>query len=193
VTTPAADITQLLSSMQDGDESAADRLLPLVYDELRRIADGYLRRETPGHTLQATALVHEAYLRLVDQRDAQWRDRIQFLAVAAQMIRRILVDHARAKRAAKRGGDHGRFTLHESIDLVDANAEPVDLLDLHHALEELTKQNERQGRVVELRYFGGLNVDATAHVLDVSPRTVKDDWRFARAWLRARLQAGDTA
>jgi RNA polymerase sigma-70 factor (ECF subfamily) len=189
--TPPTDITRLLSRVQNGDASAADRLMPLVYEELRRLADGYLRREAPGHTLQATALVHEAYLRMVDQRDAQWRSRAHFLAMSAQMIRRILVDHARARRAAKRGGKEEPITLQESIGLVASAEPPVDLLDLHDALEELARRNERQARVVELRYFGGLTVEAAAHVLGVSSRTVKDDWRFARAWLRARLLSGE--
>ncbi len=181
------DVTQLLARLETGDRSAADRLTPLVYDELRRLAQHFLQRETPGHTLQATALVHEAYLRLAGQRGADWQNQAQFFAVAATMIRRILVDHARARAAAKRGGGGHRLTLQESVAL-DAGADPVDLLDLHDALTDLYALNERRARVVELRFFGGLDVQHTAHVLGVSPRTVKDDWRFARAWLGSRLR-----
>jgi RNA polymerase sigma factor (TIGR02999 family) len=181
------DVTRLLARLETGDRSAADRLTPLVYDELRRLAQHCLQRETPGHTLQATALVHEAYLRLAGQRGAAWQNQAQFFAVAATMIRRILVDHARARAAAKRGGGDRRLTLQQSVAL-DAGAEPVDLLDLHDALTDLHTLNERRARVVELRFFGGLDVQHTAHVLGVSPRTVKDDWRFARAWLGSRLR-----
>ena len=178
------DVTQLLARLETGDRSAADRLTPLVYDELRRLAQHCLQQETPGHTLQATALVHEAYLRLAGQRDAAWQNQAHFFAVAATMIRRILVDHARARAAAKRGGGAHRLTLQESA-VLDAGADPIDL---HDALTELHALNERRARVVELRFFGGLDVEHTAHVLGVSPRTVKDDWRFARAWLGSRLR-----
>lgn len=181
------DVAHLLAQLATGDGSAVDRLTPLVYDELRRLAQHCLQRETPGHTLQATALVHEAYLRLAGQRGAAWQNQAQFFAVAATMIRRILVDHARARVAAKRGGPGRRLTLQESVAL-DAGADPIDLLDLHDAMTELHALNERRARVVELRFFGGLDVEHTAYVLGVSPRTVKDDWRFARAWLGSRLR-----
>ena len=186
--TPSEDVTRLLDRLETGDPSAAERLMPLVYDELRRLAQHFLNREAPDHTLQATAIVHEAYLRLVGQREAGWQNRAQFFAVAATMIRRILVDHARARAAAKRGGEAQRITLRESAALDASGPDPVDLLDLHDAISELHGLNERQARVVELRFFGGLDVEQAAHVIDVSPRTVKDDWRFARAWLRSRLR-----
>jgi len=188
---PTQDVTRLLDRLETGDGSAASHLMPLVYDELRRLAQHFLVQEAPSHTLQATALVNEAYLRLVNQREARWQNQAQFFAVAATMIRRILVDHARARAAAKRGGDARRLTLSESVALggdEQDKADPVDLLDLHDALSDLERLHERQARVVELRFFGGLGVEETAHVIEVSPRTVKDDWRFARVWLRSRLK-----
>lgn len=179
------EMTRLLDRVTQGDAAAADVLMPLVYDELRALAQSFLMRERAGHTLEATALVNEAYLRLVDQNNADWQDRTHFFCMAAEMIRRILVDHARARATAKRGGGRQRLTLSEGVELVpDENEDGIDILALEEAMNKLTEHNERQARVVELRFFGGLTVEETASVLNVSERTVKADWRFARAWLR---------
>jgi RNA polymerase sigma-70 factor (ECF subfamily) len=178
--------TRLLDELAGGDPSAADRLLPLVYDELRALAAARLAQERAGHTLQPTALAHEAYLKLVDQSRVQWRGREHFLAVASTFIRRILVDHARSYKAAKRGAGH-RVGLDASETLVPAE-DGVDLIDVDEALIELARLSERQARVVELRFFAGLDVAQTAAVLDVAERTVKGDWAVARAWLRRRLE-----
>lgn len=180
--------TQYLLRLSDGDRSAAEQLLPLVYEELRRQAAVYLRDERAGHTLQPTALVHEAFLKLVDQSRAQWKSRDHFCAVASQAMRRILVDHARRHRAAKRGGGN-RVTL----DTMDGHfEEEVDLIALDDALHRLSLLSERQGRIIELRFFGGMSVEEAAHVLDVSERTVKGDWRVARAWLQRELAPGES-
>ena len=157
-------------------------LLPLVYKELRRLAQSYLNRERPGHTLQGTALVHEAYLRLIDQREVQWRDRNHFFALSAELIRRILVDHARSKMAEKRGGDHVKLSLEEGMDA--AVAGDVDLIALDDALELLARTDPQQSRIVELRYFAGLKIEETAEVLNISPATVKRDWTVAKAFLK---------
>lgn len=179
------EMTRLLDRVTQGDAAAADVLMPLVYDELRALAQSFLMRERAGHTLEATALVNEAYLRLVDQNNADWQDRTHFFCMAAEMIRRILVDHARARATAKRGGGRQRLTLSEGVELVpDEDEDGIDILALEEAMNKLTEHNERQARVVELRFFGGLTVEETASVLNVSERTVKADWRFARAWLR---------
>jgi RNA polymerase sigma factor (TIGR02999 family) len=162
--------------------------MPLVYDELRALAESYLRQERPNHTLQATALVHEAYLRLIDQRDVRWKNRAHFFAVAAQAIRRILVDHARGHRRAKRGGDRQRMRLDEDLALLQDR--DLDLLTLDEALEKLACLHERQARIVELRFFGGLSLSDVAAFLGVSPRTVDGDWSMARAWLRRELRKG---
>ncbi len=181
----AADTTQILIDLGNGDRSAANRLMPLVYDELRGLAARYMQREPPGHTLQTTALVHEAYLRLIDQSRVDWKGRAHFCAVAGEMIRRILIDHARHRRAAKRGGLAHRVMLTDSIGA--SEEEQVDLLALDEALNELSALNERHSKIVELRFFGGLSIDETAHILDVSPQTVRSDWRMVRAWLRQFL------
>jgi RNA polymerase sigma factor (TIGR02999 family) len=181
----AEGVTELLEAWSGGDREALDRLVPLVYAELRRRARAQLARERGAHTLQPTALVHEAFLRLVDQRGARWQNRAQFYAVAAQVMRRILVDHARARAAAKRGGDAVRVAL-EAVEESGASPE-VDILALHQTLERLAAQDERQARVVELRYFGGLSVEETAEVLGVAEITVKRDWAMARAWLYREL------
>ncbi len=181
----AATTTQILIDLGNGDRSAANRLMPLVYDELRGLAARYMQREPPGHTLQTTALVHEAYLRLIDQSRVDWKGRAHFFAVAAEMIRRVLIDHARKRRAAKRGGLAHQITLTDSIGACEQ--EQVDLLALDEALNELSALNERHRKVVELRFFAGLSIDETAHILDVSPQTVRSDWRMARAWLREFL------
>lgn len=182
----STDVTTILNALEAGDASAADRLIPLVYDELRALAQSFMQRERPDHTLQATALVNEAYLRMVEQPDREWRNRAHFFAVAAQAIRRILVDHAREQGAIKRGGHHHRVSL--EIGTPDRNqGESLDLVELDSALRELGSLDQRQARIVELRYFGGLSIEETARLLDVSIGTVKGDWRIARAWLREHL------
>ena len=183
------DVTGLLLAWRAGDASAAERLLPLVYEELHRQAARAMWREDAAHTLQATALVNEAYLRLVDQRRVEWKSRAHFFGIAAQMMRRVLVDHARGRLAAKRGGDARQVTLGHAIDAgVPADdADGVDVLALHEALERLAVLDPPQARLVELRYFGGLNIDETADALGVSPATVKREWAVARAWLRREL------
>ena len=183
---PPPDVTQLLLAWREGDESIAERLLPVVYAELHRQAERAMRREGPGHTLQATALVNEAYLRLVDQSRVEWRNRAHFFGVAATVMRRILVDHARARHAAKRGGDVQQLTLSEADAPVDAS-DGVDVLALHEALEHLATLDPVQARLVELRYFTGLTIEETAEALDMSPATVKREWAVARAWLRREL------
>jgi RNA polymerase sigma factor (TIGR02999 family) len=180
------DITQLLAEYREGDRDAIDRLIPLVYAELRRIAARSLRAERKEHTLQPTALVNEAYLRMVEQRNAVWQNRAHFLGCAARLMRNILVDHARAHRADKRGGQQMRVTLGEDMLLIEERE--VDLLALDAALERLAEQDEQKCRIVELRYFGGLSTEETAEVLGVSDRTVKRAWALARAWLRRDLE-----
>ena len=182
MSTPAThEVTRLLLQLTDGDSSAVDELLPLIYNELRSLASRYLRRERQGHTLQPTALVHEAYLRLVDQRRVQWQNRAHFMGVAAQIMRRILVDHARRQNAEKRGGDVGKLSLNEEIDVSGERA--AELVALDDALNRLAELDPEKSRVVELRFFGGLSVEETAEVLGVSAPTVKRQWRMAKAWL----------
>ena len=178
------DITALLAAWGQGDERAADKLIPLVYDELRRIAAHALRGEAAGHTLQTTALVHETYLRMVDQRAADWHNRAQFFGVAARVMRRVLVDHARERLASKRGGGATRVTLENIPGKPD---EGVDVLTLNDALDDLARIDPLQARLIELRYFTGLNIEETAEALQVSPSTVKREWAVARAWLRREL------
>jgi RNA polymerase sigma factor (TIGR02999 family) len=187
------EVTELLQAWSQGDVAARDRLFPLVYEELRRRASDRLRRERPGHTLQATALVHEAYLRLLGQRSPSWQNRNQFFAIASQMMRRILVDHARARRASKRQGQRIRLELNEEV--ASAGPREVDLIVLDQALNDLTALDPRQGRMVELRFFAGLSHEEVAAVLELSPATVKREWRVARAWLFQRVagQGGDAA
>jgi RNA polymerase sigma factor (TIGR02999 family) len=186
---PASDVTQLLLAWGAGDPTAGDRLLPAVYAELRRQAARAMRRESSEHTLQATALVHEAYLRMVDQRRVVWRGRAHFFGVAAQVMRRILVDHARERHAAKRGGGLRQLTLGDADAAAPAAEQGVDVLALHEALERLAALDAHQARLVELRYFGGLSIEETAEALEVSPATVKREWAVARAWLRRELSA----
>jgi RNA polymerase sigma factor (TIGR02999 family) len=181
------DVTRLLADWSNGDRRALDELLPLVYEELRHLANAYLRREREGHTLQSTALVHEAFLRLVKQRDVQWRGRAHFFGIAAQMIRRILVDHARAQRADKRGAGAVRLELDESIAV--AQQRDLDLIALDDALGRLAVLDERQSRIVELRFFAGLSVEDTAEVMGISTATVKREWASARAWLFREVAA----
>jgi RNA polymerase sigma-70 factor (ECF subfamily) len=186
VATPAREMTtRLLVDLEGGDSTAAARLLPVVYDQLRAVADSFFRRQPSDHTLQPTALVHEAYLRLVNQTDAKWGSRAHFFAVASKAMRQILINHAERRAAAKRGGDRQKLTLSEG--LVPAPQRDIDLLALDEALTKLAALSERMGRVVELRFFGGLTVQEVAHVLHVSKRTVEGDWQTARAWLSREL------
>ena len=178
-------VTELLQDWSRGEREALDQLLPVVYNELHKQAARYLRRERAGHTLQPTALVNEAFLRLINQRDVRWQNRAHFFGLAAQLMRRILVDHARERLAAKRGGADIRLTLDEQVAAVGAR--DVDLLALDEALTRLAALDVRQSRIVELRFFSGLNVEETAAVLGVSPATVKLDWSMAKAWLRREL------
>ena len=183
------DASELLDQASAGDEGAADRLLVLVYDQLRGLAASYLRAERPGHTLQPTALVHEAFLRLHAGRPVRYESRTHFFAVAARAMRNVLVDHARRRAAAKRGGDAERVTLDDGLELGGpAGAQPIDLLALEEAMERLEQLDARQARVVELRFFGGLTIDEAARVLGVSTDTVEDDWAMARAWLARTLR-----
>lgn len=184
-----SDVTQLLLAWASGDRSAEGELLPAVYAELHRQASRAMRREHAEHTLQATALVHEAYLRLVDQRRVQWHNRAHFFGIAAQLMRRVLVDHARQRHAAKRGGGATQVTLGDADQPAGAHAggDVLDVLALHDALERLAVLDPEQARLVELRYFGGMNIDETAEALGVSPATVKREWATARAWLRREL------
>ena len=183
-----SEITQLLVAWSDGRQDALHRLVPLVYDDLRRVAAGYMVREAAGHSLQPTALVHEAYVRLVDQRHVQWRNRAHFFGVAASMMRRILVDHARARRADKRGGDVEHVTL-GGDEVAGDGPNNVDVLALHESLERLAKFDPQQERIVELRYFGGLTIEEAAAVVGISEATVVREWTIAKAWLRADLSA----
>jgi RNA polymerase sigma factor (TIGR02999 family) len=169
----------------NGDVQARDKLMSVVYDELRRMARRYMSSENPGHTLQPTALVHDAYLRLVDQSLVKWQNRAHFFGVAAQVIRHVLVDHARERHALKRGGASFKVTLTE--DVIAAEHVDLDLVGLDDALQRLTALDSRQGRIVELRFFGGLSIEETAAVLNVSPATVKREWIMARAWLNREL------
>ena len=178
-------ITHLLNEWSDGDRRALDKLTPLVYEELRHQASRYLRRERPGHTLQTTALINEAYLRLIDAKDIHWQSRAHFFAIAANLMRRILVEHARRRDADKRGGSHIRVQLDEKLAVADAG--DVDLLAIDEALDTLAAIDPQQARVVELRFFSGLTVEETAAALGVSPKTVKRDWSVARAWLRREI------
>ena len=181
-------VTELLVAWSKGDERALDALTPLIYDELRRLARSYMRQERAGHTLQSTALVHEAFLRLVDQR-VQWNSRAHFFGIAAQMMRRILVDHAKAQSTAKRGAGAVLIELEEG--LATAPNRDVDLLALDEALERLTKVDPQRSRIVELRFFAGLSNEESAEVLGVSPATIQRQWAGARAWLFHELSTAE--
>jgi RNA polymerase sigma factor (TIGR02999 family) len=187
MTSTPDEITQLLIAWNQGDQRARDELAPLIYDELRRLARGLLRRERPGHTLQPTALVHEAFLRLIDQSRVNWRNRAHFFGAAARLMRQILINHAEARRAAKRGCEAQRV----SLDDVDHFATPpeIDLIALDEALRRLERLDPQQGRIVEMRYFSGLTIEEIAEAIGVSPATVKRDWSVARAWLRRELSS----
>jgi RNA polymerase sigma-70 factor (ECF subfamily) len=180
------EVTLLLSALTRGDDGAASKLIPVVYDELRRLAASYMRRERPDHTLQATALVHEAFLKLVEQRSVNWQSRAHFFGVAAQLMRRILIDHARGHLRQKRGGEHKKVSLDEAF--IFSEQQSAELLAVDESLTRLSKLDQRQGRVVELRFFGGLGVEEAAEVLGISPKTVKRDWSIAKAWLYADLK-----
>jgi RNA polymerase sigma-70 factor, ECF subfamily len=182
------DVTVLLSQLSKGNEAAASKLIPLVYAELRRLASGYMRRERTDHTLQATALVHEAYLKLVEQRSVDWQSRAHFFGIAAQVMRRILVDHARGHLREKRGGGQRLVPIDEV--LVFAPEQSLELVKLDQSLERLSKLDPRQGKIVELRFFGGLTGEQTAELLGISPKTVKRDWSMAKAWLHGDLKQG---
>jgi RNA polymerase sigma factor (TIGR02999 family) len=179
------EITQLLRAWSEGDGAALDKLIPLVYEELRRAAKRSMRRERAGHTLQTAALVNEVYLRLIDAKNVRWQDRAHFFAISAQLMRRVLVESARRRRQIKRGGEARQVSLDEA--LVIGQEQGADLVALDDALMELAKLNSRQSRVVELRFFGGLTEEEIAEALKVSPRTVRNDWRVARAWLYREL------
>ena len=178
------DVTFLLNAVGAGDETAPEKLLPLVYDDLRRLAGAYLQNEHNANTLQATALVHEAYIRLVDWENVSWQNRAHFFSVAANVMRKILVDHARSKKAQKR--DFGqRIELNEAVSF--SQKKEIDVLKLEEALETLEKVDRRQAKIVELRFFGGLSIEETAYVLEVSETTVRREWTFAKAWFQREL------
>ena len=182
-------VTDLLVHWSEGDQEALNKLIPLVYDELHKLASRYLRRERSDHTLQTTAVVHEAYLKLVNQRDANFENRLHFFAVAAQIMRRILVDYARRHHASKRGGDLYKLSLDEA--LVTSEEKGADLLALDEALERLAAIDPRQSRVVELRIFAGLTLEETAQALNISPSTVRREWSMAKAWLHRQIKNND--
>lgn len=184
-------ITELLIEWRDGDETALDKLMPLVYEELRRLARYYMRRERPGHTLQSAALVNEAYLRLVDHKGMRWQNRAHFYAVASQAMRRILVDHARSRQYLKRGGADQKVALDEAANVVQKQA--ADVLALDDALNGLSAIDPRKSQIVEMRYFGGMTVEETAEVLGLSPVTVMRDWSTAKAWLLRAIRTGASA
>lgn len=179
------DVTLLLSRVSEGDNSAPGKLLELVYEDLRHLAAAYMKDERSDHTLQATALVHEAYLRLVDWENVTWENRAQFFAVAAQVMRRVLVDHARGRNAAKREGSQHKLALDEAVSFADEKE--FDVLALEEALSSLEKLDPRQAKIVELRFFGGLSIEEVAHVLKISPTTVKREWTIAKAWFQREL------
>jgi RNA polymerase sigma factor (TIGR02999 family) len=185
----SAQVGKLLDDWGQGDQDAREALIPLVYDELRRLARRYLRRERPDHTLQSAALVHEAYLRMVHQEPLRWQNRAHFFGVAAQMMRHILVDHARGRLAAKRGAGAPRLTLDAQIALPQKRE--VDLVALDDALNQLAALDPQQGRLVELRFFGGLSVEEASIVLGISPATLKREWAIARAWLQREMKSKD--
>lgn len=179
-----SDVTLLLRQMTDGSRSAPDRLLELVYDDLRRLAAAYMKNERPDHTLQATALVHEAYVRLVDWKNVTWENRAQFFAVAAQVMRKVLIDHARARNTKKRASQ--RLILDEAISIPDDKQ--IDLIALEDALIALEKIDPRQAKIVELRFFGGLSIEETAYVMELGESTVRREWTFAKAWFQRELR-----
>jgi RNA polymerase sigma-70 factor (ECF subfamily) len=180
----SSEVTVLLNAVSAGSEAAPEKLLELVYDDLRRLAAAYMQNERADHTLQATALVHEAFVRLVDWKNVSWESKAQFFAIAAQVMRKILIDHARVKKAQKRGGQ--KIALDDAVSFT--SEKEFDLLALEEALQSLEKIDARQARIVELRFFGGLSIEETAHVLNISPTTVKREWTFAKAWFQRELK-----
>ena len=180
-------VTQLLANLRSGENQAHDQLFPIVYNELRKIAANYMRRERADHTLQATALVHEAYMQLVDQTRVTWQSRAHFFGVAAQLMRRILVDHARTQNALKRGGDAQKLSLDDSLGL--ASGPPVAFDELDEALNRLQQLDPNQAKIVELRFFGGLTVEEVSEVIGSSTATIEREWRMAKAWLHSQLTA----
>jgi RNA polymerase sigma-70 factor (ECF subfamily) len=184
---PSQQVTQLLLAWGNGDQAARDELMPLVYEELRRLAHQCMRRERQGHTLQTSALVNEAYLRLVDQKSISWQSRAHFLGIAARLMRQVLVDYARKRRYAKRGGDQHRVPLDDVMIISQERA--ADVMALDEAMNDLAKIDPRQSQIVELRFFGGLSIEETAEVLGVSPGTVMRDWTLAKAWLRRAVKS----
>lgn len=186
-----AEVTQILQAHVAGDRRAQDRLLSLIYDDLKALAANAMKGERPDHTLQPTMLVHDAFLRLVEHDHIDWQDRAHFFALAATTLRRILVDHARAKQAKKRGGEASRVPLSDRFTV--ESLDPVELLAINEAVEKLGRMHERLARIVDVRFFAGLTIEETAHVLGVSQSTVKTDWKFARAWLDMELAPGREA
>ena len=184
-------VTALLLDWSNGNKESLDKLIPVVYHELRRQAARHLRRERREHTLQTTALIHEAYLRLVDQKNVRWQNRAHFFGIAAKLMRQILVDHARKHHAAKRGGMDIKLSLEEAM--LTSEEQDMNLVALDEALDRLAEIDPQQSQIVELKFFSGLSVEETAHVLDVSARTVKRDWNVAKAWLRRELSRGGQA
>lgn len=184
---PKNEVTRLLEAWSNGNQEALDELMPLVYQELRRMAKLYMNSQPSGHTLQTTALIHEAYLKLADQKDKRWQNRVHFFAVAAQAMRHILVDHARSHKTEKRGGETQIISLEDTA--IISNERANELVALDEALQNLSALDQRKGQVVELRYFGGLSVEETAEVLQISPQTVMRDWRFAKTWLLRELSS----
>jgi RNA polymerase sigma factor (TIGR02999 family) len=185
--TPAQNVTELLVAWGNGDKSARDELMPLVYQELHRLAHHYMKNESPGHTLQTSALVNEAFMRLVDQKNVKWQNRAHFFGIAAQLMRRILVDYARSRRYAKRGGGMRDLPLEEALVISQERNEEVIALD--ETLERLAEFDPRKSKIVEFRFFAGLSIEETAEVLAVSPGTVMRDWTLAKAWLRREMTA----
>ena len=184
---PSPQVTQLLVAWGKGDELARDQLMSVVYEELHRLAHNYMKRESPGHTLQTSALVNEAFVRLVDQKKVQWQNRAHFFCIATQMMRRILVDYARKRNYAKRGGGALQISLDEGLTV--SKGRSAEVVQVHEALEQLAELDARKSQIVELRFFGGLNIEETAKVLGVSPGTVMRDWTLAKAWLRREISS----
>ena len=185
---PQQGVTELLVAWGEGDKAALDELMPVVYDELRRLAQNYLSRERPGHTLQTTALVHEAYLRLVDQKSVNWQNRAQFFGIAANMMRRILINHARDRKAQKREGYATKVSLDDAVSFFEKRE--LDLVALDEALDTLAALDPQQTQIVEMRFFGGLTIEEVSEVLGISPATTKREWDSAKLWLRRQLRSG---
>lgn len=181
------DVTELLAAWGNGDQAAGDRLIPLVYQELHRLAHHYMKRESPHHTLQTSALVNEAFVRLVDQKNVKWQNRAHFFGIAAQMMRRILVDHARSRHYAKRGGGAQQISFDEALVISDERTAEVVAVD--EALQRLEEFDARKSKIVEMRFFAGLSIQETAEVLGVSPGTIMRDWTLAKAWLRREISS----